>query len=393
MIDPRAIVDPGAEVAADVEIGPFAVIGAGVRIGAGSWIGSHAVVKGPTVLGRGTRVFQFASIGDAPQDKKYAGEPTRLVVGDRNVFREFCSINRGTVSGRGDKWRNYNARNLETNAATGQPTPASTLLPEREDTAFSPRAALLYHVSDKVTTWGSIASGFRAPTLNELYRQFRVGAVLTLANDQLGPERLTGYEFGLNVAPTSALSVRTTWFDNRIKDPVANVTRPDLGANTRKRQNLGRTRVYGAQADVEYRVATEWQVSGGYMFNHARVTEFAASPDVVGRYLPQVPIHRGSIGVAYANPRFVSASFTALFYGRQYEDDLNVLAVPGRSTAGLPGYATAEIMVSRAISRYGDLFFGVQNLFNEEYFVGLLPTTVGSPRLVSGGFRLRLAGR
>lgn len=102
MIDPRAIVDPGAEVAADVEVGPFAVIGAGVTIGAGSWIGSHAVVKGPTVLGRGTRVFQFASIGDAPQDKKYAGEPTRLVVGDRNVFREFCSINRGTVSGRGE---------------------------------------------------------------------------------------------------------------------------------------------------------------------------------------------------------------------------------------------------------------------------------------------------
>ncbi len=102
MIDPRAVVDPGAEIAEGVEVGPFAVIGPGVRIGAGSWIGPHAVVKGPTVLGRDTRVFQFASIGDAPQDRKYAGEPTRLVVGDRNVFREFCSINRGTVGGRGE---------------------------------------------------------------------------------------------------------------------------------------------------------------------------------------------------------------------------------------------------------------------------------------------------
>ena len=101
MIDPRAIVDPGAELDPDVEVGPFAVIGAGVRIGAGSWIGSHAVIKGPTTLGRNTRVFQFASIGDAPQDRKYAGEPTRLEVGDRNVFREFCTINRGTVGGRG----------------------------------------------------------------------------------------------------------------------------------------------------------------------------------------------------------------------------------------------------------------------------------------------------
>jgi UDP-N-acetylglucosamine acyltransferase len=102
LIDARAVVDPGAEIAEGVEVGPFAVIGPGVRIGAGSWIGPHAVVKGPTVLGRNTRVFQFASIGDAPQDKKYAGEPTRLVVGDRNVFREFCSVNRGTAGGRGE---------------------------------------------------------------------------------------------------------------------------------------------------------------------------------------------------------------------------------------------------------------------------------------------------
>jgi UDP-N-acetylglucosamine acyltransferase len=101
LIDPRAVVDPGAEVDPSVEIGPFAVIGAGVRIGAGSQVGSHAVIKGPTTLGRDTRVFQFASIGDAPQDRKYAGEPTRLEVGDRNVFREFCTINRGTAGGRG----------------------------------------------------------------------------------------------------------------------------------------------------------------------------------------------------------------------------------------------------------------------------------------------------
>jgi UDP-N-acetylglucosamine acyltransferase len=101
LIHPQAIVDPGAELDPSVEVGPFAVIGAGVRIGPDSWIGSHAVIKGPTTLGRGTRVFQFASIGDAPQDRKYAGEPTRLEVGDRNVFREFCTINRGTVAGHG----------------------------------------------------------------------------------------------------------------------------------------------------------------------------------------------------------------------------------------------------------------------------------------------------
>jgi UDP-N-acetylglucosamine acyltransferase len=102
LIDPRAVVDPAAEIEDGVEVGPFAVIGAGVRIAAGSRIAPHAVVMGPTTLGRGTIVFQFASIGDAPQDRKYAGEPTKLIVGDRNVFREFCSINRGTAGGRGE---------------------------------------------------------------------------------------------------------------------------------------------------------------------------------------------------------------------------------------------------------------------------------------------------
>jgi UDP-N-acetylglucosamine acyltransferase len=100
LIDACAIIAPDAEIGDGVAIGAYSIIGAGVKIGAGTWIGPHAVINGPTSLGRGNKVFQFASIGDAPQDKKYGGEPTRLEVGDRNVFREFCSINRGTIGGR-----------------------------------------------------------------------------------------------------------------------------------------------------------------------------------------------------------------------------------------------------------------------------------------------------
>ena len=84
----------------DVTVGPYTVIEAGVRIGAGTWIGPHAVIKGPTTIGAGNKIFQFASIGDAPQDLKYKGEPTRLEIGDRNVFREFTTMNRGTVQRR-----------------------------------------------------------------------------------------------------------------------------------------------------------------------------------------------------------------------------------------------------------------------------------------------------
>jgi UDP-N-acetylglucosamine acyltransferase len=100
-IDPRAIVSPKAELASDVTVGAYTVIGDGVQIGAGTWIGPHAVINGPTSIGAGNKIFQFASIGDAPQDLKYQGEPTRLEIGERNVFREFTTMNRGTVHGGG----------------------------------------------------------------------------------------------------------------------------------------------------------------------------------------------------------------------------------------------------------------------------------------------------
>lgn len=101
MIHSTAVIDSGAELAADVRVGPYTVIGPDVVVGAGTEIGSHVVINGPTRIGRENRFFQFASIGEAPQDKKYAGEPTRLEIGDRNVIREFVTINRGTVQDRG----------------------------------------------------------------------------------------------------------------------------------------------------------------------------------------------------------------------------------------------------------------------------------------------------
>ena len=101
MIDSRAVISPQAHIAADVEIGPFTVIGAGVVIGEGTWVGPHVVINGPTRIGAGNKIFQFASLGDAPQDKKYKGEPTRLEIGDRNVFRESVTVNRGTTHDKG----------------------------------------------------------------------------------------------------------------------------------------------------------------------------------------------------------------------------------------------------------------------------------------------------
>jgi UDP-N-acetylglucosamine acyltransferase len=98
-IHPTAVIHAGAELADDVEVGPYSVIGSQVRIGAGTVVGPHAVIEGRTVIGEGNRIFQFASVGAMPQDLKYAGEDSQLVIGDRNRIREFSTLHPGTTGG------------------------------------------------------------------------------------------------------------------------------------------------------------------------------------------------------------------------------------------------------------------------------------------------------
>jgi UDP-N-acetylglucosamine acyltransferase len=97
MIHPTALVHPSAKIAKDVEVGPYSIIGPHVEIDKGTWVGPHVVIQGHTRIGKNNKIYQFSSLGEAPQDKKYAGEETRLEIGDNNVIREFCTFNLGTI--------------------------------------------------------------------------------------------------------------------------------------------------------------------------------------------------------------------------------------------------------------------------------------------------------
>ncbi len=101
MIHNTAIIDSKAELDSSVEVGAYSLIGPGVSISSGTCVGSHVVIKGPTTIGKNNQIFQFSSLGEAPQDKKYKGEPTTLEIGDNNTIREFCTFNRGTVQDKG----------------------------------------------------------------------------------------------------------------------------------------------------------------------------------------------------------------------------------------------------------------------------------------------------
>ena len=315
-----------------------------------------------------------------------------------------------TLSARVDSWDNFDAHNLETTLATGLPTAGNRpTLPDKSDTAVSPRVAALYRATDRVSVWGSFSNGFRAPTLKELYSPFRVGATLTLSNETLGPERLIGQEFGVSVAATRDVTLRGTVFNNRVNDPIANVTAavsnvpPTPGCAVagvticRQLQNLGSTNISGFQTDVAYRLNGYWSVSGAYVFDVAKVHESkvdAAGNDLTGNYLAEVPKHRVSLQATYTNPRFVTFAVESQFVGHQFDDDLNTATIfpnhPDKTEVGLPKYNVMNFTVSRIINRNVDVFFGVQNLFDTTYYVGTNPTTIGTPRLVNGGIRLKV---
>ncbi|HKB12372.1 MAG TPA: TonB-dependent receptor, partial [Vicinamibacterales bacterium] len=231
--------------------------------------------------------------------------------------------------------------------------------------------------------------------------EFSVGAITTRPNDQLGPERLVGGEAGLNVAPARNVTARVTWFHNRVSDPVSNVT---LNATTAQKQNLGETRIRGVQTDVEYRIGLAWRISGAYVYDQAKVTDGgAANATLVGKFVPQVPQHHGSFQVSYSNPRIASIAVSMQAMSLQYNDDQNVNFIPAATLAatgyssftgpGLPGYASFDLTVLRDVGRNLQVFFGAQNLFDNTYFVQTNPSTIGTPRLMNVGVRVRLSGR
>jgi outer membrane cobalamin receptor len=182
------------------------------------------------------------------------------------------------VGGRFDHWQNYAALSATRPVSAQNPTTV-TLFPDRHESAFSPYASIVYRFNEQLSLITSITRAFRAPTLNELYRSFRVGNVLTLANENLRAERLIGAEVGLRLnSSNSKLALRGSFFWNDITRPVANVTlstTPSL--ITRQRQNLGSTSSRGLELLTDVKLDRRWTLSGSYLFADARVVDFQAN--------------------------------------------------------------------------------------------------------------------
>lgn len=375
--------DRNSERLTDVQAVPEQVVG-----GNGQW--THFLFHDQTLIAG----MDLNEVMGSSNELLFSG-PTQARVGggrQRNLgffgediahWRKWTAI----LALRFDDWDNFRGSLTNFPVAGGS---VATLFSGRTETAFSPRLSLLRSINEHVSITGSVYRGFRAPTLNELYRTFRVGNVVTGNNAGLKAERLTGAEMGANVTGWDRrLDVRGNFFWSDITDPVENVT---LSATptliTRQKQNLGRTRSRGVELDGSLRVSSSVQFSAGYAYTLATVVSYPGNPggiNLVGLDVPQVPRNIFTWEARYWNPSRILLSVQGRFIGRQFDDDQNQFP--------LDRFYTMDFEIGRALNRSVEVFAAAENVLDQRYQVGRTPVvTVGPPILYRAGLRLNLPG-
>lgn len=237
---------------------------------------------------------------------------------------------------------------------------------------FSPSGGFVYG-HGRWRSRGSVYRGFRSPTLNELYRQFRVGNTMTLANNALVPETLFGAEAGADFI-TETGSIRITAFRNALSNLITNTTLSSTPALiVRQRKNGADSVARGFEFNATRRWR-EWRGEAGYLFVESR---YATGPRI-----PQVPKHQGSAQISYEHGNTM-ASVGVRAYAAQFDDDLNQFR--------LPGFASFQIVARQRLTKWMAADLAVENLLDRQYFTGFTPTpTIGAPRLIRAGVRFTL---
>ena len=284
-----------------------------------------------------------------------------------------------TFSGREDLWSNFDASSSRI-PTKGKPTYIA--YPDRGQNAFSPRLTTSYRVGQHTVLYASAYRSFRAPTLNELYRSFRVGNVQTLANPYLRAEHFTGGEGGVRATLLNdRMTLYGVGFWGFVTDPVANVTissTPQL--IVRMRENLGRIQAPGLQAGINFNVTNRIWLSCAYQFIDSTVSAFAANPALVGNQVPLVPKNEFVFQGTWAAPQKIFIAIQGRTASNEFDDDQNLLP--------LGAYFVLSATVSRPLPKGFEVFVQGENLTTSQYDIGRTPVvTLGQPILARVGVR------
>ncbi|HYC00754.1 MAG TPA: TonB-dependent receptor [Candidatus Limnocylindrales bacterium] len=262
-----------------------------------------------------------------------------------------------------------------------------------DELVISPRLGLAYAVTDDVSLRAAAYRGFRAPTLNELVRPFRVRNDITEANDGLDSEKVLGAEGGVDVAAGS-VHAQATLFWNQVEDPIFNVTIAEgpgdvppcgfvpEGGVCRQRRNLGRTSILGVETDLRVELGGGFEIAAAYLWSDGEIVSAAEAPSLLGNRIPQVPEHQATFGVFFDRAEILTAGLQLRYVGDQFEDDAN--------ERELGDYVVLDAMIARELLPGWEVFVKAENLFEREYETGETAdglVSIGAPRIVRGGIR------
>ena len=305
-----------------------------------------------------------------------------------------------SVALRADRWEATDGALFIFERATGDVL-TDVAYEDRDDTQLSPRLGLRYQVDDRWTLRTSGYKGFRAPTINELYRPFRLaGGIVNEANATLEPEEILGFEAGAEYAG-EGVRARINAFWMEIDDPVINLTLASAGAGgsfirpcgfvpsfgiCRQRANVGTHRNRGVEIELGGRPTANWSWSIDWLLSDVEVTESEQEPQLVGlepRLIPELSLNAQ---LSYSHPRFLKATLSARFVGERFADDLNEFP--------LDEFTMIDLSLRRPLGERLEVFAGVQNLLDEETAIDATATLirVAEPRLVHAGLRFSFGG-
>jgi outer membrane receptor protein involved in Fe transport len=294
------------------------------------------------------------------------------------LFGEWISrpADRWTVvpSVRWDWWKNFDGR-IESEFGTVR------IPRDNVESALNPKLAVQYQLTDRTHVGASVYQAFRAPTLNELYRGFSFGGFTFLPNENLTPERLTGGEATVesDLLGDRRLTMRLTGHYDTIKDQIIFIT---LGPTAAQRQNVGRTRTIGGEADLTARPWDQISITAGYAYADSVVTSFPGDPTREGRRLPAVSRHQMTLALTLGHPDRVQIMLLGRYLSRQFADDLN--------TQPVGDFLVLDASIQKKLGRFVRLFLNAENLTDRRYIAtqtGAIKT-LGAPFLVMAGLRL-----
>ncbi|HET9063860.1 MAG TPA: TonB-dependent receptor [Candidatus Binatia bacterium] len=300
-----------------------------------------------------------------------------------------------TAGIRVDYWRSEDGRRRERDTTSGAET-IDQSFSSRDDVFASPRLGVLFDVTSSLALRASAYRGFRAPTLNELYRPFRVRNDITEANADLDMEQLTGADLGFDLRFARGTLAFTTYL-NRLDDPVANVTVGDGpgdvspcgfvpdGGVCRQRRNLGHTRTVGVEIDAGVELSRSVTLRGGYLFSDAEIVAAGPEAALEGNEVPQVAEHQATAGVDWRPSERIDVALDARYVGETFDDDLN--------TRRLDDYFVLNAAVAFALDRHWSLYVRAENVLGDRFEVARTAdglTTYGPAAIVLAGVRFRV---